>query len=80
MARQTRRVTRRWLRVAADNWDLGIGEAETLLKAYQADYRLQGVVIERQYELNVSLAELAAALGEFDLYLRWFRDGRVALE
>ena len=79
-ARGSRRAARSWLRLAFDNWDLGIGEAERLLKAYTAYYRLQGSVIERQYELNLSLAQLAFALGDLDRYLDWIDRGQVTLD
>jgi outer membrane protein TolC len=79
-ARETRRTTRRWLRTAFDDFDLGIGEAQPLIKAYRADYRLQGLIIETQYELNLSLAQLSFALGDFHTYVRWITDGRVALD
>lgn len=79
-ARQTRRVTRRWLRTAFDDWDLGIGEAQPMLKAYAADYRLQAQVIETQYQLDVSLAELALVMGDLHSYLQWVADGQVVLE
>jgi len=77
---ETRRTTRRWLRTSFDDFDLGIGEAQPLIKAYRADYRLQGVVIETQYALNVSLAELSLALGDFHTYVQWIADGRVSLD
>jgi len=80
LARETRRTTRRWLRTAFDDFDLGLGEAQPLIKAYRADYRLQGLVVETQYGLNLSLAELALALGDFHTYVRWIADGRVALD
>ena len=79
-ARETRRDTRRWLRTASDNWDLGIGETQPLIKAYVADYRLQGLVIDTQYQLDLSVAELAFAMGDFHSYLRWITDGEVSLE
>lgn len=79
-ARETRVTTRRWLRTAFDDFDLGLGEAQALIKAYRADYRLQGKVIETQYQLNVSLAELALVTGDLHTYLQWVADGEVALE
>lgn len=79
-ARETRRETRRWLRTAFDDFDLGIGAAQPLIKAYRADYRLQGLVIETQYQLNTALAELALVLGDFHTYVRWIADGRVSLD
>lgn len=72
--------SRRWLRTAFDDFDLGLGEAGPLIKAYRADYRLQGLVVETQYLLNVSLAELCFAMGDFHTYLQWIEDGQVALD
>lgn len=79
-ARETRETTRRWLRTAFDDFDLGLGEAEPLIDAYRADYRLQGLVIESQYQLNISLAELAFAMGDFHTYLQWIAHGQASLE
>lgn len=79
-AKAARRFSRRWLRTAFDSWDLGIGEAQPMLKAYAADYRLQAQVVETQYQLDVSLAELALVTGDLHSYLRWIADGTVALK
>ena len=79
-ARESRRESRRWLRTAADDFDLGIGEAQPLIRAYRADYRLQATVIQSEYELNVALAELALVLGDMSSYLTWVADGQIALD
>lgn len=79
-AAETRLETRRWLRSAADDFDLGIGEAQPLIKAYRADYRLQQEVVKREYELMVSLAELAFVIGDLSSYLQWIADGQVVLD
>ena len=79
-ARETARTARRWLRTAADDWDLGLGEAQPLIKAYAAFYRLQAQSIETQYLLNTSLAELSLVLGDFHTYLQWVADGQAALD
>jgi outer membrane protein TolC len=78
--RETRRETRRWLRSAGDDFDLGIGEAQPLIKAYRADYRLQQEAIKREYDLMVSLAELAFIIGDLSSYLQWIADGQVVLD
>ncbi|HJO04346.1 MAG TPA: TolC family protein [Acidobacteriota bacterium] len=80
VVRDTRRETRRWLRSAGDDFDLGIGEAQPLIKAYRADYRLQQEVVKREYELMVSLAELAFVIGDLSSYLQWIADGQVVLD
>jgi outer membrane protein TolC len=79
-ARKSRRESRRWLRTAADDFDLGIGEAQPLIRAYRADYRLQATVIQSEYDLNVALAELALVLGDMSSYLTWVADGQIALD
>lgn len=77
---ESRAVSRRWLRTALDDFDLGLGEAEPVIKAYRQDYRLQAAIVETQYRLHVSLAELALATGEIHTYLQWVDDGQVALD
>ncbi len=72
---ETRLVSRRWLRAAADEFDLGIGEAEPLVKAYRQDYRLRAQVVAQEYEFRIALVELAFVLGDFDLYLTWVENG-----
>ena len=79
-ARESRRESRRWLRSAADDFDLGIGEAQPLIKAYRADYRLQAEVIQSEYDLNVAVAALALVIGDISSYLQWVADGQVALD
>jgi outer membrane protein TolC len=79
-ARESRRESRRWLRAAADDFDLGIGEAQPLIKAYRADYRLQAAVIQSEYDLNVAVAELALVIGGMNSYLEWVADGQIALD
>ncbi len=79
-ARESRRESRRWLRSAGDDFDLGIGEAQPLIRAYRADYRLQAIVIQSEYDLNVALAGLAFVLGDMSSYLTWVADGQIALD
>lgn len=79
-ARKSRRESRRWLRTAGDDFDLGIGETQPLIRAYRADYRLQATVIQSEYELNVAVAELALVLGDMSSYLTWVADGQIALD
>jgi len=79
-ARESRRESRRWLRSAADDFDLGIGDAQPLIRAYRADYRLQATVIQSEYDLNVALAELALVIGNMSSYLTWVADGQIALD
>ena len=73
-------AARTWLRVSFDNWDLGIGEIDRLLKAHQAFYRYRAIEIEQEFRYNESLARLALAIGDADRYVDWIDDGRVTLD
>lgn len=79
-AKESHAAAKTWLRTSMDNWDLGIGDAFRLLRAYQGYYRTLRTEIESEYEFNVSLARLSRELGDVDLYLRWIRNGQVTLE
>jgi outer membrane protein TolC len=79
-AQDARQDSRRWLRSAADDFDLGIGEAQPLIKAYRADYRLQAAVVQSEYDLNVAVAGLALVIGDMSSYLKWVADGQIALD
>jgi outer membrane protein TolC len=78
-ARISLKASRSWLRLSVDNWDLGIGEVDRLLDAYEAFYRMKGVEIEMELEYNLSLARVADALGDLNLYLDWVKSGTVDL-
>jgi outer membrane protein len=78
-AKSSLEAARTWLRTSIDNWELGIGEAYRLLRAYQAYYRLRKTEIEREYILNVSIAKLAYTLGDMKLFLKWAESGKVDL-
>ena len=73
-------AARTWLRVSFDNWDLGIGEIDRLLKAHQAFYRYRAIEIEQEFRYNESLARLSLAIGDADRYVDWIDDGRVTLD
>jgi outer membrane protein TolC len=73
------KAAKNWLRLSLDNWDMGIGEVERLIKAYNAYYQLKGIEIKRTLELNVSLANFAYILGNIRLYLEWVNHGKVKI-
>jgi outer membrane protein TolC len=79
-ARESHEAAKTWLRTSLDNWDLGIGDAFRLLRAYQAYFRTLRTEIESEYDFNVSLAGLARELGDVNFYLRWLENGQVDLE
>jgi outer membrane protein TolC len=78
-ARVSLKASRSWLRLSVENWDLGIGEVNRLLDAYEAYYRMKGVEIVMELEYNLSLAMVADALGDLNLYLEWVKSGTVEL-
>jgi outer membrane protein TolC len=78
-ARSSLKAAKSWLRLSMDNWDMGIGEVERLLKAYNAYYQLKGVEIKRTFDLNVSIANFAYILGNTRLYLEWLKNGKVKI-
>ncbi len=79
-ARESQQAAKTWLRLSLDNWNMGLGDAYRLLRAYQAYYRLQGTEIKQEYEYNISLAKLAYILGDINLYLKWMSKGEVTFE
>ena len=78
-ARESERAARNWLRLALDNWELGIGEVKRLLDAYKSFYGLRFEVIQRELAVAHAVAELAFAVGDADLYLKWMADGEVTV-
>ncbi len=79
-ARRSLAAAKTWLRVGMENWELGLGDAFRLLRAYQSYYRLRGTEIEREYQFNVALAKLAYALGNMKVYLSWVKAGKAQLQ
>jgi outer membrane protein TolC len=78
-ARSSLKAAKSWLRLSMDNWDMGIGEVERLIKAYNAYYQLKGVEIQRSLDLNVSLANFAYISGSIMSYLEWVKNGKVKI-
>jgi len=68
-----------WLRLSMDNWEIGLGKVERLIKAYNAYFLLKGVEIKRQFQLNTSIANFAYLLGNIHLYLEWIKNGHIQL-
>ncbi len=79
-ARESHTAAKTWLRTSMENWDLGIGDAFRLLRAYQAYFRTLRTEIESEYEYNLALARLSRELGNIDFYLRWVENGQVTLD
>lgn len=78
-ARGSLKSAKSWLRLSLDNWEMGLGEVERLIKAYNSYYVLKGIVIKRELQLHVSLADFAFMLGNIKLYTEWMKNGKVDL-
>lgn len=78
-AEESLKAAKNWLRLGMDNWEMGLGEVERLIKAYNAYYQLKGVQIKRILELNTSIARLAFILGNTRLVLEWIKNGKIEI-
>ncbi len=79
-ARDSLKSSKSWVRLSLDNWEMGVGEVDRIIRAYNMYYRLKSVEIEREFRLNSSLANLAHALGDMGIYLRWMKNEKVQLD
>ena len=66
-----------WTEMSYDNWSLGIGEPERLIKAMSAYFQLKAKELEQRYEYNVSLAKLAYSTGNINNYFKWINDEKI---
>jgi outer membrane protein TolC len=78
-AQASLKAAKSWLKLSMDNWDMGIGEVERLIKAYNAYYQLKGTEIKRIFDLNAALVNFAYILGSTRLYLEWMKNGEVKI-
>lgn len=76
-ARNSLKSSKTWVRLSMDNWDMGIGEVDRIIRAYNTYYQLKALETERELRLSSSLASLAYLLGETDLYLEWIKNENV---
>lgn len=78
-AQSSLKAAKSWVRLENDNFDLAIGEAKRLVDAYKGYYQLARDQIENRFTYVVSLASLAYAVGDMELYVRWIEDGIVRM-
>ena len=76
-AERSLKSAKSWVRLSGDNWELGLGKVKRLLDAYDRYYQLAAVAVEREAAFHLSLARLALALGDIELYLEWIDHGNV---
>lgn len=74
-SKKSLKAAKNWVRLALENWELGIGEVERIVKAYNVYYRLQGIVTQKEMELRTSLARFAFLLGKTSRYFEWIQKG-----
>jgi outer membrane protein TolC len=78
-ARRSHGAAQRWLRLASDNWDMGLGDLRRLIRAHEAFYSLRGEVIKAELEYRMTLIQLAHVLGDAAMYTRWCEHERLVL-
>lgn len=66
-----------WLALNMDNWDMGLGDAEKLIKSYNTYYQLRAQELELMFKYHKSLADFAISVSSFDKYLEWIDEGKV---
>ncbi len=69
-----------YVRVAADNYDLGLGTSRTVVNGHKALYELQAVELRQELQAHLALAELALVLGDINKYMEWTKHEKVILE
>jgi len=77
--RKSLKAAKTWLRLENDNLDLGIGDVKRLVSAYRSYYKLKASQIETRYQYLLSLAQLANATGDMELFLLWIQNDKVQL-
>ncbi len=78
--RKSLKAAKSWLTLSLDNWEAGIGEVATLIKAYKAYYELKGLEIKKETELNISIAQLAYKMGDIKKYLKWVKNEKIQID
>jgi hypothetical protein len=62
-----------------DNWELGIGDPEKLIKAYKTYFQLKGQNVQKQLDVQKKLTKLANEIGNIELIIKWVKNGKVIL-
>jgi len=69
-----------YVRIASDNYDLGLGSSQTVVNGYKTQYEIQAAELQSEYKVHVALARLALALGDIKKYEEWIRHEKVILD
>jgi len=78
-ATQSKKAAKNWLRVADENWELGIGEVKPLLDAYERYFKLSSARIKEEKGYHLALATLAYQKGNVRQYLEWLKRESITL-
>ncbi len=70
---------RAWLTMSYDNWEMGIGEPEKLIKAYKTYFQLKGQRVQKHLDVQKGLTKLSNELGNIELIIKWVQNGKVNL-
>ncbi len=69
--------TKKWLRLSLDNYDMGIGNSESLIKAYKSYFTLKAKYFQEYIKYGNSLLKLAKLTGKTDIFFDWLNKGKV---
>lgn len=69
-----------YVRIAADNYDLGLGSSRTVVNGQKTLYELQAVELRQELQTHLALAGLALALGDINRYTEWIKHEKIILE
>ena len=68
-----------WVTLDYNNWEMGSGNPERLVKAMLKYFEIRGKVIEKNYKYNLSVINFAKSTGNLNNYLDWIKNGKVKI-
>ena len=74
---QSLQAAQSWVAMSYDNWEMGVGEPERLIKAMTNYFQIRGKKLEKEYNYSISLAKFAQLTGNFNNYLEWISNEKV---
>ena len=78
--RQSMKSAKSWVEMEFDNWNMGIGEPERLIKGVNTYFQLRAKELESEFEYNTSIAKLANSFANINYYMEWVKNGKVHIK
>jgi outer membrane protein TolC len=78
--RESLAAAKTYVRLASDNYDLGLGSSQTVVNGYKTQYELQAAELQSEYKAHAALARLALVLGDIKKYKEWVKNEKVILD